>query len=70
MGPDQSCSTYSFMGGVLKDADGDIIPTRNIKNEGDENSSEADDDDEEEYVPAGSRRRGITYARCAMPEIQ
>lgn len=67
MGANQSCGTYSFEGGVLKDADGDLIPIRNMERDRDgESSSEGenqegsdgDEDEENDYVPAG-RVRGM-----------
>ena len=58
MGEDQSCGTYSFMEGVLRDSDGDIIASRNIV-VGSEYPALSDESSEEasgeEYEP--SRRR-------------
>ena len=61
MGKNQSCGTYSYEGGVLKDSDGDIIPIRNVERDRDEESSSGgndrdDKDDDEDYVPAGRQQ--------------
>ena len=65
MGSNQSCGMYSFEGGVLKDADGDLIPIRNIvrdrdgesSSEYDNNQQSGEESEEEEYIPAVCQRR-------------
>ena len=59
MGIDQACGTYSFVDGVLKDSDGDIINTTNVVRDNCGNSSsESETGDEEEYVPLRNGQRG------------
>ena len=62
----QSCGTYSYYDGKLRDADGDDIVTRNIKDLDDDYvqaeaitaSDQSDDNDDVDYVLPGRGHRG------------